>query len=123
MDISAYGVPWNSFLYEEPLPVSWSERLDAMVKGVDSYELPVILTFSMNGNDKHSCPSSNASDYPGSTSPAETPVNTIPRVKIAKIHPIAIAVRRHRGAGATVRADVNSGHWTSDWPAHDVPFQ
>jgi len=72
VDISAYGVPWNSFLYEEPLPVSWSERLDAMVKGVDSYELPVILTFSMNGNDKHSCPSSNASDYPGSTSPAET---------------------------------------------------
>ena len=69
IDISAYGVPWNSFLYEEPLPVSWSERLDAMVKGVDSYELPVILTFSLNGNDKRSCPSSNASDQPGSTSP------------------------------------------------------
>ena len=69
IDISAYGVPWNSFLYEEPLPVSWSERLDAMVKGVDSYNLPVILTFSMTGNDKKSCPSSNATDQPGGTTP------------------------------------------------------
>jgi len=72
VDVSAYGVPWNSFLYEEPLPVSWATRLDAMVTAVDSYELPVVLSFSMNGNDKHSCPSSNASDYPGTTSPAET---------------------------------------------------
>ena len=69
VDISQYGVPWNSFLYQEPLPVSWSERLDAMVKGVDSYELPVILSFSALGSDKHSCPSNNASDYPGTASP------------------------------------------------------
>jgi len=49
--------------------VSWAERLDAMVWGVDSYELPVILSFSALGNDKHSCPSNNASDYPGTSSP------------------------------------------------------
>ena len=49
--------------------MSWAERMDAMVKGVDSYELPVILSFAANGADKHSCPASNASDYPGTTSP------------------------------------------------------
>ena len=69
VDLSYYGVPWNSFLYEAPLPVSWAERLDAMVKAVDAYELPVVLSFSINGNDKHSCPATNASDYPGTTSP------------------------------------------------------
>jgi len=69
VDISYYGVPWNSFLYELPLPVSWAERLYAMVEGVDAYELPVILSFAINGNDKKSCPASNASDYPGTTSP------------------------------------------------------
>ena len=69
VDISQYGVPWNSFLYEQPLPISWSERLEAMVLGVDSYELPVILSFSALGNNKHSCPSNNASDYPGTASP------------------------------------------------------
>ena len=69
VDLSYYGVPWNSFLYELPLPVSWAERLDAAVKGVDSYELPVMLQFPINGNDKTSCPASNASDYPGTTSP------------------------------------------------------
>ena len=47
IDISEYGVPWQSFLYEEPLPVSWANRLDAMVKGADSYDLPVVLSFSM----------------------------------------------------------------------------
>jgi hypothetical protein len=62
-------IPWNSFLYEEPLPVSWAERLDAAVKGVDSYGLPVFLQFPINGNDKRSCPASNASDIPGTTSP------------------------------------------------------
>ncbi len=67
--LSYYGVPWNSFLYEAPLPVSWAERLDAMVKAVDAYELPVMLQFAIHGNDKHSCPPSNASDYPGTTSP------------------------------------------------------
>ncbi len=56
-------------MYEEPLPVSWAERLDAAVSGVDSYELPVVLQFPILGNDKSSCPPSNASDYPGTTSP------------------------------------------------------
>ena len=69
VDLSYYGVPWNSFLYEQPLPVSWSERLWAAVRGVDTYELPVMLQFPINGNDKRSCPASNASDYPGTTSP------------------------------------------------------
>ena len=69
VDLSYYGVPWNSFLYEDPLPVSWAERLEAMVAAVDAYELPVILSFAINGNDKHSCPATNASDYPGTTSP------------------------------------------------------
>jgi len=69
VDLSYYGVPWNSFLYEQPLPVSWSERLWAAVKGVDSYELPVMLQFPINGNDKRSCPASNATDNPGTTSP------------------------------------------------------
>ena len=69
VDVSYYGVPWNSFFYEQPLPVSWAERLDAMVKAVDAYELPVMLQFAIHGNDKRSCPPSNASDYPGTTSP------------------------------------------------------
>ena len=69
VDLSYYGIPWNSFLYEEPLPVSWSNRLANAVAGVDSYELPVMLQFPINGNDKRSCPASNASDYPGTTSP------------------------------------------------------
>lgn len=69
IDLSTYGIPWNSFLYEEPLPVSWAERLDAAVKGVDTYDLPVVLQFAILGSDKRSCPSSNASDYPGTTSP------------------------------------------------------
>ena len=69
VDLSYYGLPWNSFLYEEPLPVSWATRLDAMVKAVDAYELPVFLQFAIAGNDKRSCPTSNASDYPGTTSP------------------------------------------------------
>ena len=69
VDLSYYGIPWNSFLYEQPLPVSWSERLWAAVRGVDSYELPVMLQFPINGNDRRSCPASNASDVPGTTSP------------------------------------------------------
>ena len=69
VDLSYYGIPWDSFLYEQPLPVSWSERLWAAVRGVDSYELPVMLQFPINGNDKRSCPASNATDYPGTTSP------------------------------------------------------
>ena len=69
VDLSYYGIPWNSFLYEAPLPVSWATRLDAMVQAVDAYELPVMLQFSITGNDKRSCPTSNASDYPGTTSP------------------------------------------------------
>jgi len=75
VDLSYYGVPWNSFLYEEPLPVSWAERLDAMVKAVDAYELPVFLQFAITGNDKRSSPSSNASDYPGTTSPGVSDFN------------------------------------------------
>jgi hypothetical protein len=69
VDLSYYGIPWSSFLYEQPLPVSWSERLWAAVRGVDSYELPVMLQFPINGNDRRSCPASNASDVPGTTSP------------------------------------------------------
>ena len=69
VDLSYYGIPWSSFLYEEPLPVSWATRLDNAVKGVDSYELPVVLQFPILGSDKRSCPVSNATDYPGSTSP------------------------------------------------------
>lgn len=69
IDLTNYGIPWNSFLYEEPLPVSWSERLYAAVAGVDSYDLPVILSFSMNGNGRASCPASNATDIAGTTSP------------------------------------------------------
>jgi len=74
VDLSYYGLPWNSFLYEEPLPVSWAERLAAMVNAVDAYELPVLLQFSITGNDGHtSCPTANASDIPGTTSPGVSP--------------------------------------------------
>ena len=69
VDLSYYGVPWASFLYEQPLPVSWEARLGRMVEAVDSYELPVFLQFSLTGNDKRSCPSSNATDQPYSTNP------------------------------------------------------
>jgi hypothetical protein len=69
VDLSYYGVPWASFLYQAPLPVSWATRLDAMVKAVDAYELPVFLQFALTGNDKRSCPASNATDAPYSTNP------------------------------------------------------
>jgi hypothetical protein len=46
-----------------------------MVKAVDAYELPVVLSFAILGNDKRSCPSSNASDYPGTISPGVADFN------------------------------------------------
>lgn len=70
IDLSAYGVPWNSFLYQEPLPLSWQARLDTTVAAVETWQLPIFLQLGILGGK--SCPPQNASDVPGTDIPSVT---------------------------------------------------
>ena len=56
----AYGVPWASFLYEDPIPEWWMERLNRTVLATAAWQLPVVLSLQMGSGTGRSCPAQNA---------------------------------------------------------------
>lgn len=58
----AYGVPWNSFISNAPLPAWWEDRLNRTLEYVAAAKLPVILQLSHGGGNKRSCPAQNATE-------------------------------------------------------------
>lgn len=68
LDFSGYGIPYSSFMYEEPQPVSWAARVATALGDITgSWRLPVILQLPVVDG---SCPPMNATDSPGGSTPS-----------------------------------------------------
>lgn len=63
--LDSWGIPWDSFLYESPLPVSWEGKLNRTIAAVRAFNMPVLLSMPMGDVNSRSCPAQNASDTPG----------------------------------------------------------
>ncbi len=76
LNLDSWGIPWDSFLYEQPLPISWEARLNASVAIYQATGLPLLLQLPMGDGDSRSCPARNATDAPGSNGayPSVSPV-------------------------------------------------
>jgi len=66
IDFDSWGVPWDSFIYEQPLPFSWENKLNNTISSWQAWNRPAVLLVSFGDSDsKRSCPALNASDVPG----------------------------------------------------------
>jgi hypothetical protein len=65
IDADSWGVPWDAFIYEQPLPRSWELKLNATVEAWRGWDRALLLLLPMGDNDsRRSCPSQNATDSP-----------------------------------------------------------
>jgi len=65
IDADSWGVPWDSFLYEQPLPRSWEAKLNATIDAWRSWDRTLLLLLPMgDGDSKRTCPAQNATDGP-----------------------------------------------------------
>ena len=67
IDADSWGVPWDSFIYEQPLPVSWEAKLNATVAAWRGWDRAILLLLPMGdggGDARRSCPAQNATDGP-----------------------------------------------------------
>ena len=66
IDADSWGIPWDSFLYEAPLPYSWELKLNETIAAWAAWDRPLLLSLPMGDADSlRSCPALNASDAPG----------------------------------------------------------
>jgi hypothetical protein len=66
IDFDSWGIPWDSFIYEQPLPFSWENKLNNTIASWKNWNRPVVLLVSFGTSDsKRSCPALNASDSQG----------------------------------------------------------
>ena len=65
IDADSWGVPWDAFIYEQPLPRSWETKLNQTVDAWRGWDRALLLLLPMGDADsKRSCPSQNATDGP-----------------------------------------------------------
>jgi hypothetical protein len=65
IDADSWGVPWDAFIYEQPLPRSWETKLNQTIDAWRAYDRALLLLLPMgDGDSKRSCPSQNATDGP-----------------------------------------------------------
>ena len=65
IDADSWGVPWDSFIYEQPLPRSWETKLNQTVDAWRTWNRALLLLLPMGDADsKRSCPAQNATDGP-----------------------------------------------------------